>query len=121
MILTDDNFSTIVRGGLRGTQALRQPAQVHPLHAGGARHLHRDVPGGDPVEHRRREERLTAVQILWINFLITGSIGIALGLDKATPGLMKRKPRPRSASIMSRAVLTTVGLAGVFMSARSIS
>ena len=30
---------------------------------------------------------------------------------------MDREPRPRSASIMSRAVITTVGLAGVFMSA----
>ena len=30
---------------------------------------------------------------------------------------MGRKPRPRSASIMSRAVITTVGLVGLFMSA----
>jgi Ca2+-transporting ATPase len=29
---------------------------------------------------------------------------------------MKRKPRPRVASIMSRAVIVTVGLAGLFMS-----
>ena len=29
---------------------------------------------------------------------------------------MERKPRPRSASIMSRPVITTVGLAGLFMS-----
>ena len=41
-------------GRLGGTQALRQHAQVHPLHAGGARHVHRDVPGGDLVQHRRR-------------------------------------------------------------------
>ena len=30
---------------------------------------------------------------------------------------MQRKPRPRTASIMSRAVIMTVGLAGLFMSA----
>jgi P-type Ca2+ transporter type 2C len=59
----------------------------------------------------------TAVQILWINFVITAPVGIALGLDKETPGLMQRMPRPRSASIMSRAVITTVGLAGLFMAA----
>ncbi len=29
---------------------------------------------------------------------------------------MKRKPRPRAASIMSRPVILTVGLAGLFMS-----
>jgi hypothetical protein len=66
-----------------------------------------NIAGGQPF---------TAVQILWINFLITAPVGIALGLDKASPGLMKRMPRPRAASIMSPAVITTVGLAGVFMS-----
>lgn len=60
---------------------------------------------------------MSAVQILWINFVITARVGIALGLDKETPGLMGRKPRPRKASIMSRPVIITVGLAGLFMSA----
>ena len=67
-----------------------------------------NIAGGQPF---------SAVQILWINFLITAPLGIALGLDKETPGLMLRRPRPRSASIMSRSVITTVGLVGVFMSA----
>jgi Ca2+-transporting ATPase len=58
----------------------------------------------------------SAVQILWINFLITAPVGIALGLDKETPGLMQRLPRPRSASIMSPAVITTVALSGLAMS-----
>ena len=66
-----------------------------------------NIAGGQPF---------SAVQILWINFLITAPVGIALGLDKETPGLMKRQPRPRAASIMTPAVITTVGLVGVFMS-----
>ena len=41
-------------GRLRGPQALRQHAQVHPLHAGGARRLHRHLPAGEPAQHRRR-------------------------------------------------------------------
>jgi Ca2+-transporting ATPase len=60
-------------------------------------------------------EPFSAAQILWINFLITAPVGIALGLDKETPGLMKRKPRPRAASIMSGPVIATVGLVGLFM------
>ncbi len=44
-----------------------------------------------------------------------GLVGIALGLDKETPGLMKRLPRLRAASIMTPAVILTVGLVGVFM------
>jgi Ca2+-transporting ATPase len=66
-----------------------------------------NIAGGQPF---------TATQILWINFVITAPVGIALGMDKATPGLMERMPRPRSASIMSAAVITTVGLVGLFMS-----
>jgi hypothetical protein len=41
-------------GRLRGPQALRQHAEVHPLHVGGARHLRGDLPDGEPVQHRRR-------------------------------------------------------------------
>ena len=66
-----------------------------------------NIAGGQPF---------SAVQILWINFLITAPVGIALGLDKETPGLMKRRPRPRAASIMTLAVIMTVGLVGLFMS-----
>jgi Ca2+-transporting ATPase len=66
-----------------------------------------NIAGGQPF---------SAVQILWINFMITAPVGIALGLDQETPGLMKRLPRPRAASIMTPAVIATVGLVGLFMS-----
>ncbi len=39
---------------LRGPQALRQHAEVHPLHVGGAGRLRGHVPGGERAEHRRR-------------------------------------------------------------------
>ena len=41
-------------GRVRGPQALRQHAQVHPVHAGGAGHLCGDLPVGEPAQHRRR-------------------------------------------------------------------
>ena len=116
MILTDDNFATIVRAVSEGRKLYDNMLKyirfmlvalvTYVVTFLVATLL--NIAGGQPF---------TAVQILWINFLITAPVGIALGLDKETPGLMKRKPRPRSASIMSRAVITTVGLAGVFMSA----
>ena len=115
MILTDDNFATIVRAVSEGRKLYDNMlkyirfmlvALVTYIVTFLAASLF-NIAGGQPF---------TAVQILWINFLITAPVGIALGLDKETPGLMKRKPRPRSASIMSRAVITTVGLAGLFMS-----
>jgi Ca2+-transporting ATPase len=115
MILTDDNFATIVRAVSVGRKVYDNMLKyirfmlvalvTYVVTFLMASLL--NIAGGQPF---------TAVQILWINFLITAPVGIALGLDQATPGLMKRKPRPRSSKIMSPAVMVTVGLAGVFMS-----
>ena len=115
MILTDDNFATIVRAVFVGRKVFDNMLKyirfmlvalvTYVVTFLLANVL--NIAGGQPF---------TAVQILWINFLITAPVGIALGLDKATPGLMKRLPRPRSASIMSPAVMITVGLVGLLMS-----
>jgi Ca2+-transporting ATPase len=115
MILTDDNFATIVRAVSEGRKLYDNMLKyIRFMLVALVTYIVTflvasvlNIAGGQPF---------TAVQILWINFLITAPVGIALGLDKETPGLMKRKPRPRSASIMSPAVITTVGLAGLFMS-----
>ena len=115
MILTDDNFATIVRAVSEGRKLYDNMLKyIRFMLVALVTYIVTflvasllNIAGGQPF---------TATQILWINFLITAPVGIALGLDKETPGLMTRKPRPRSASIMSRAVITTVGLAGLFMS-----
>ena len=115
MILTDDNFATIVRAVSEGRKLYDNMLKyIRFMLVALVTYVVTfllaslfDIAGGQPF---------SAVQILWINFVITAPVGIALGLDKETPGLMKRKPRSRSASIMSPAVITTVGLAGVFMS-----
>ncbi len=115
MILTDDNFATIVKAVSEGRKLYDNMLKyIRFMMVALVTYIVTfllasllNIAGGQPF---------SAVQILWINFLITAPIGIALGLDKETPGLMKRKPRPRAASIMSRPVVLTVGLAGLFMS-----
>lgn len=115
MILTDDNFATIVRAVSEGRKLYDNMLKyIRFMMVALVTYVVTfllasllNIAGGQPF---------SAVQILWINFLITAPVGIALGLDKETPGLMKRKPRPRAASIMSRPVILTVGLAGLFMS-----
>ena len=114
MILTDDNFATIVRAVSEGRKLYDNMLKyirfmLIALVAYVVTFLMAsllNIAGGEPF---------SATQILWINFLITAPVGIALGLDKETPGLMLRRPRRRDASIMSPAVMTTVGLVGVFM------
>ncbi len=54
MILSDDNYATIVRAGPGRTEGLRQPQQVHPLRDPRARRLHHHVPRGQHPQHRRR-------------------------------------------------------------------
>ncbi len=44
---------------------------------------------------------LLAIQILWVNLVTDGLPAIALGFEPAEPGVMKRKPRPRDESILA--------------------
>ena len=93
MILTDDNFATIVRAVSEGRKLYDNMLKyirfmlvalvTYIVTFLGASLL--NIAAGQPF---------TAVQILWINFLITAPVGIALGLDKETPGLMKRSRAP---------------------------
>ncbi|HSU37786.1 MAG TPA: cation-transporting P-type ATPase [Propionibacteriaceae bacterium] len=115
MILTDDNFATIVRAVSEGRKLYDNMLKyIRFMLVALVTYVVTfllatvlNIAGGQPF---------SAVQILWINFMITAPVGIALGLDQETPGLMKRLPRPRAASIMTPAVIATVGLVGLFMS-----
>jgi Ca2+-transporting ATPase len=114
MILTDDNFSTIVLAVEQGRKLYDNLDKfirfvlitlvVFVLTFLGASLL--NIAAGQPF---------TPVQILWINFIVDGALGTALGFDKQTPGLMLLKPRPRDQGILTRSVVTTVGLVGLFM------
>lgn len=44
---------------------------------------------------------LTAVQILFVNFLMDGLIALALGLEPPEPGIMKKKPRNINEGILN--------------------
>src|SRR6201995_5123042 len=57
----------------------------------------------------------TPPQVLWIHFFISAPFGVALGLDQASPGLMRLRPRPSDESIMTNAVKLTSGLVGLYM------
>ncbi len=115
MILTDDNFATIVRAVSEGRKLYDNMLKyIRFMLVALVTYVVTfllasllDIAGGQPF---------SAIQILWINFVITAPVGIALGLDHETPGLMKRRPRPRNASIMTPAVITTVAGVGLFMS-----
>jgi len=98
MILTDDNFATIVDAveygrGLYDNLVKYLRFQMAVLIAFIICFLLAaffNIAEGQPF---------TPLQVLWINFAVQVPIAMALGFDRPLPGLMKRKPRPPTAPI----------------------
>ena len=116
MILSDDNFATIVHAVEQGRKLYDNLSKyvrfvmitlvAFVLTFLGATLL--NIAHGQPF---------TSAQALWIHFLVSAPFGVALGLDNETPGLMRRRPRSRDESIVNRGLLVTSILAGLFMAA----
>jgi P-type Ca2+ transporter type 2C len=114
MILTDDNFATIVsavEGGRGIYDNLMKYVRVQLVMLGGFILLFVlagifSVADGAP---------LTPLQILWVNFAVDVLLAIGLGFDAAVPGLMRRRPRDASAPIVNRALAVRLGAASLVM------
>jgi P-type Ca2+ transporter type 2C len=114
MILTDDNFATIVHAVEQGRKLYDNLLKyvrfvlislvAFVLTFLGATLL--NIAAGQPF---------TPPQVLWIHFFISAPFGVALGLDRQTPGLMGLRPRPSDESIMTTGVKLTSGLVGLYM------
>jgi Ca2+-transporting ATPase len=114
MILTDDNFATIVRAVGEGRKLYDNLSKyvrfvmislvAFVLTFLGATLL--NIAAGEPF---------SPAQVLYIHFFVSAPFGVALGLDRSTPGLMRRRPRPSTESIITRGVQLTSGLVGLYM------
>ncbi len=51
---------------------------------------------------------LAAIQLLWINLLTDGAPALALGLEKGDPDIMERPPRPPKEPIINRSMLAGI-------------
>jgi Ca2+-transporting ATPase len=58
---------------------------------------------------------LTAVQILFINFIMDGLIAIALGVEPPEPGIMHKKPRNVHEGIFNPIVLWRINSIGIWI------
>lgn len=58
----------------------------------------------------------TALQLLWINIIMDGPPALTLGLEPIYSDLMSRPPTKRSENIVSKSMLTRIGLTGVYIS-----
>jgi P-type Ca2+ transporter type 2C len=119
MILTDDNFATIVTAVESGRgiyDNLMKYVRVQLVMLGGFILTFVgagifDIAGGAP---------LTPLQILWINFAVDVVLAVGLGFDAAAPGLMRRRPRDAAAPVVTRALGIRLALASVVMAALAL-
>jgi Ca2+-transporting ATPase len=101
MILTDDNFATIVKAVEIGRAIYNnlfnyvrfQMSQLVAFICSYLLAAFFFVLGGVPF---------SAFLVLWVNFLVTVPVALALGFDEPAPDLMEHKPRPLKQPILSR-------------------
>jgi P-type Ca2+ transporter type 2C len=63
---------------------------------------------------------LLATQILWINLVTDGPPALALGLDPADRALMDRPPRPQGSGVITRRMWAGIAFVGLVMAAGTI-
>src|SRR5581483_1158318 len=124
MILTDDNFASIVAAVEEGRSIFTNiqkfllfllssnVGEVLVMFLGvvlaGPLGLVADEPGGVIAP-------LLAVQILWINLLTDAAPALALGVEPADPDVMGRAPRDPTSSVITPSMWGAVVLIGVVM------
>ncbi|HSG21545.1 MAG TPA: cation-translocating P-type ATPase [Azonexus sp.] len=62
----------------------------------------------------------TAIQILWVNMIMDGPPAMTLGVEPARDGIMLSRPRLREAGILTGDRLLKIGLAGLTMAAGTL-
>jgi calcium-translocating P-type ATPase len=112
LILTDDNFASIVDGideGRRAHDNIRKV--IYLLISTGFAELVLVMLSfitGLPLP-------LLPVQLLWLNLVTNGIQDVMLGLESAEPGLLKRKPRSPKEPIFNYLMLRRIVVGGFYI------
>jgi Ca2+-transporting ATPase len=114
MVLTDDNFASIVSAVEEGRGIFDNIRKfVHYLLAGNVSEILLMLVAamvGWPAP-------LTAVQLLWINLVTDGLPALALGMEPAERDLMRRAPRPAREPVLTPHSSLLILYQGVLMAA----
>jgi Ca2+-transporting ATPase len=114
MVLTDDNFASIISAVEQGRIIFSNIRKfvyfLLSCNLGEIGTIFLGTLLGWPVP-------LTAIQLLWMNLLTDGAPALALGMEKGEPGIMTQPPRPPREPIINRSmmaglVLQTVAITG---------
>ena len=118
MVLTDDNFATIVKAVKNGRNVyanIKRAIQflLSGNTAGILTVLYASLMGL-PVP-------FAAVHLLFINLLTDSLPAIALGMEPHTNEVMSEKPRPRNEGILTKPFLYSVGVEGLVIAAATVT
>jgi Ca2+-transporting ATPase len=128
MVLTDDNFASIVKAAREGreiydnikkylTYLMRcniMEILVMFIAVISVPYLAKIFSPNAPYS-AEATIALTAPQLLWVNLTTDGLPAIALGIDPADPDIMKRKPRDPNESVFTREVKMYLALVPILM------
>jgi Ca2+-transporting ATPase len=117
MVLTDDNFASIVAAVEEGRGIFQNIKKylIYLLSCNVGEVLIMFVAGlmGMALP-------LLAIHLLWVNLTTDGLPAIALSVDPSDPDIMERPPRDPKSSIFSKNMLITIAAIGVAMAATMI-
>ncbi|MGJ5819125.1 cation-translocating P-type ATPase [Paludibaculum fermentans] len=127
LVLTDDNFATIVAAVEEGRAVFSNIRKfleyLLSSNAGEVLTVFLSVVLARPLglgDKGTLVLPLLATQILWINLLTDGAPALALGVDPAEPDLMRRPPRPRSEGVINAKMRWDIAIVGLVMAAGTL-
>jgi Ca2+-transporting ATPase len=120
MVLTDDNFATIIRAieiGRKLYENLMKYIRLQMASLFGFIALFLvaailNILHGAPI---------SALGVLWVNFTVIVFMAIGLGTGEASPDIMSRPPRQVGAKIIPRRLMTILVVAGVAMALSTLA
>ncbi|MCE7882696.1 MAG: HAD family hydrolase [Actinobacteria bacterium ATB1] len=117
MVLADDNFATIVGAVERGRAIFDNILKFVRFQLSTNLGAIGTILGagllGLPMP-------LTAIQVLWVNIIADGPPAMTLGVDRPSPDVMRRQPRPPNAPILDWPRLSVMLLAAAAMTAGTL-
>jgi len=116
MILTDDNFATIIHAVENG-RALYDNLLKYIRFQMGSLFAFIATFLGAALFNILQGVPFLPLQVLWINFTIDVFLSIGLGMGNPTPGLMQRAPRKAGERILPTRLFTRLIIAGLVIAA----
>jgi P-type Ca2+ transporter type 2C len=120
MILTDDNFSTIVKAVELGRGLYDNLARYVRFQIGGLFGYIITFLSAS-IFNIARGEPLLPLQTLWVSFTMLSIQSVGLGYSKPAAGLMDRPPLPPGRPILTRGINIWLAFAGALMAIGTLS